>query len=130
MALALIWNPLSLKLGSLSWRKLHIGLFHQLTFVIPYLFNLINNRKVFKFSSAKAYFKYNEVSVSTVHAYGLGRTAFTFYVMCEPLDWQVDCAAQICYALIPTLSDVKELWLDLSYKERSGAINSATCCAA
>ena len=27
--------------------KLHIGLFHQLTFVLLHLFNLINNRKVF-----------------------------------------------------------------------------------
>ena len=98
----------------------------QHTFVLPHLFNLINNRKVFKLSSAKVYFDYNEVSVFAVHAYGLGRTAFTFYVICEPLDWQVDCAAQIYHALIPTLSEVKELWLDLRYKERSGAIDSAT----
>ena len=94
--------------------------------MLPHFFNLINNRKVFKLSSAKVYFDCNQVSVSTVHDYGLGRSAFTFYVMCKPLDRQIDCAARICHALIPTLFDVKELWLDLSYKERNDAIDSAT----
>ena len=110
--------------------KLHIGLFHQFTFVLPHLFYLINNTKVFKLSSARVSFRHDEVFVSTAHDYGLGRTGFTLYVMCKPLDLQIDCAIQICHALVPTLSDVKKLWLHLSYKQPTerpnGAIDSAT----
>ena len=48
------------------------------------------------------------------------------------MDWQIDCAAQICHALIPTLSGVEELSLHLAAYEEiptnmwSGGIDSAT----
>jgi len=41
--------------------------------------------------------------------------------MCKDLDWQIDCAAQVCSALIPTLSDVEEFLLD-----RYGDVNGTT----
>jgi hypothetical protein len=37
---------------------------------------------------------------------------FTVRVMCKPLDWQIDCAAQICSALMPALSSVEMLALN------------------
>ena len=69
--------------------------------------------------------------MSTVHDHGLGQMPFTLRVRCKPLDWQIDCAAQICHALIPTLSGVEELRPVIDYWEiptemRNGAIDSAT----
>ena len=36
----------------------------------------------------------------------------TFTLRVKQLDWQIDCAAQICSALMPALSDVQKLRLD------------------
>ena len=58
---------------------------------------------------------------------------FCFRVKCNQLDWQIDCAAQICHALalIPALSGVKQLTLYLDYRHtpieyRNIAIDSTT----
>ena len=56
--------------------------------------------------------------------------SFRLSVICKPLDWQIDCAAQICHALMPTLSCV-ELTLYLDYQDiptelQHGSIDSAT----
>ena len=111
--------------------QLFITLFNQIAFVLPHLFLLINTTKVFKLSSARVNFHLDEVCVSTVHDHGLGQMPFTLRVRCKPLDWQIDCAAQICHALIPTLSGVEELRPVIDYQEiptemRNGAIDSAT----
>ena len=108
--------------------QLSIRLFNQIAFVLPHLFYLINNTEVFKLPSARIGFHNDEVGVSTFH--GLGRISFSLYVRCKPLDWQTDCASQICHALITTLSSVEELSLVVGYQEiptemRNGAIDSA-----
>jgi hypothetical protein len=36
---------------------------------------------------------------------------FSIHVMCRQLDWQIDCAAQICNALMPALFGVEMLTL-------------------
>ena len=112
--------------------QLHIGLFHQFTFVLPHLFYLINNTTVFKLSSARITFYRHEVFVSMNHDHGLGRIPFSLGVRCKPLDWQIDCAAQICHALIHTLSGVEELFVLRYWKipneMQNGAIDSATWC--
>jgi hypothetical protein len=52
--------------------------------------------------------------------------------MCKQLDWQIDCAAQICNALIPALSGVERFTLDCFYRFQiptelqNGAIDSTT----
>ena len=112
-------------------RQLSIRLFNQIAFALPHLSYLINNTKVFKLSRARVNFYHNEVSISTNNDGVLGRISFFFNVRCKPLDWQIDCAAQICHTLIPTLSDVEELRLVLGYREiptemRNGAIDGAT----
>ena len=110
--------------------QLYIRLFNQIALVLPHFFYLVNNTKVFKLSKATVGFHRDEVCVSMFH--GLRRIPFYLCVRCKPLDWQIDCAAQICHALIPTLSGVEELSLPLvGYKEiptemRNGAIDSAT----
>ena len=112
--------------------QLSIRLFNQIAFVLPHLFYLINITKVFKLSSARISFHHDEVRVSTFH--DLEQIPFSLSLMCKPLDWQIDCAAQICHGLIPTLSGVEELLLPfVGYDEeeiptemRNGAIDSAT----
>ncbi|KAI9438913.1 hypothetical protein H4582DRAFT_1945497 [Lactarius indigo] len=36
---------------------------------------------------------------------------FSLHVMCRQLDWQIDCAAQVCSALMPALSGAEKLTL-------------------
>ena len=114
--------------------KLHITLFNQIAFVLPHLSHLINNTIVFKVPYMKVSF-HHDVHISTarpkVHTlHSLGRTAFSLSVKCKPLDWQIDCAAQICDALIPTLSGVRELSLlsnlEIATEIQNSAIDSAT----
>ena len=114
--------------------KLYIRLFNQIAYVLPHLFYLINNTKVFRLSSAWVNFYHHEVSISMNHDHGIvgiGRIPFSLSVRCKPLDWQIDCVAEICQGLIPTLSGVEEVSLSPGYKEiptemRNGAIDSAT----
>ena len=109
-----------------------VRLFNQIAFVLPHLSHLINNTKVFKFSKATVGFHHDKVYISTVHVHGSGRIPFYLCVRCKPLDWQIDCAAQICHGLIHTLSDVEQLSLVIGYQEivptemRNGGIDSAT----
>ena len=111
--------------------QLEIWLFNQIAFVLPHLFYLINNTKVFKFSRATVSFYHDKVFVSKNHGHGLGRIPFSLCVGCKPLDWQIDCMAQICHGIIPTLSSVEELSLVLAYQKistemRNGTIDSTT----
>ncbi|KAH9016379.1 hypothetical protein EDB83DRAFT_2439017 [Lactarius deliciosus] len=51
--------------------------------------------------------------------------------MCREFDWQVDCAAQICNALMPALSGVEGLTLEFDGQRNStewqnGAVDGAT----
>ena len=87
---------------------LYITLSNQIALVLPHLFYLINNTKVFKLSRAAVSFRCHEVCVSSL----LGWTPFRLSVSCRPLDWQIDGAAQICHALIPILSGAQELTFD------------------
>ena len=110
---------------------LDIRLFNQIAFVLPHLFYLVNNTKVFKHSRARVIFHHHEVSVSMNHDHDSGRLPFSLAVMCKQVDWQIDGAAQICHALIPTLFGVEQLMIISDYKEmppemRNGAIDSAT----
>ena len=110
--------------------RLDITLFNQINFVLPHFFDLINNTEVSKLSKAMVYFLSHQVSVSMSRNHGI--EPFKLVVKCKPLDWQIDCAAQICHGLIPTLHGVEELSLHLAaYEEiptdmRNGGIDSAT----
>ena len=111
-----------------------IGLFNQVAFVLPHLCYLINITEVFMLSRARVSFHYDEVCVvGSTSAHGLGRSVpkpFYLRVTCKPLYWQIDCAAQICHALIPTLSGVEELTLyarqEIPTELQNRAIDSTT----
>ena len=116
--------------------RLDIRLFNQIAFAIPHSFHLINITKAFKHPSARVDFSDDMVDVSTLYYTRTGYntafvTPFLFRVICKPLDWQIDCLAQICHGLIPTLSCVEKLSLyyhdhKTSSELRNGAIDSAT----
>ena len=91
--------------------RLDITLFNQIAFALPHLSHLINTTEAFKLPIATVLFG-NEVSISTDnHITQWNEGLFTLRVMCKELDWQIDCAAQICCALMPALSGVQKLRL-------------------
>ena len=110
--------------------ELKIELFNQIASVLPHLFDLINITEVFKLGRAIIGFYPHEVSVAI--NVSPGATPFDLCVRCMPLGWQFDSAAQICDALVPTLSSAEELSLvfdchqESSTEMQNGAIDSAS----
>ena len=113
--------------------RLSITLFNQIAFALPHLFYLINSTKAFMLPNATVLLGGKKVSVTvkpSISESAWSTKSFRLSVICEPLDWQIDCAAQICHALMPTLSCV-ELTLYLDYQGiptelQHGSIDSAT----
>ena len=92
--------------------RLDITLFNQIAFEIPHLAHLINATEEFKLPTARVLFHRNEVSVLTSRqASRWSDGPCRIRVMCQQFDWQIDCAAQICRAFIPTLSGVPERFI-------------------
>jgi hypothetical protein len=116
--------------------RLWITLLNQIAFALPHLSHLINITEAFKFPRAVVGFNLNEVYVTTM-LHGSGRSGwvergpFFLGVICEGLGERIDCAAQICHALIPALSGVERFALHCDHlyvptELRSGAIDSTT----
>ena len=96
--------------------RLDITLSNQLTFTLPHLYHLINITEGFKLPSAKVCFGLLDVYIVMARRrLFLSEGDFLLRVKCNRLDRQIDCAAQICRALIPTLSGVERITLDLYY---------------
>jgi hypothetical protein len=97
--------------------RLEITLFNQISFQLPHLTHFTNIIEGLKFPIAKVSFGRDAVSLIMDHRdtqeYN-GR--IFFHVMCRQMDWQIDCAAQICNALMHTLFGVEELRL-IFYEE-------------
>ena len=115
--------------------RLEIKLFNQIVLVLPHLFSLIEITNVFKLSSlsnASVSFDHDGARIFKDGYYISRRIYFYLAVRCTQLDWQIDCAAQICHGLIPTLSGVEGLMLtrdnyhEISTELQNGAIDSAT----
>jgi hypothetical protein len=109
--------------------QLGITLFYQIALALPHLAYLINITEAFKLPSAAVDFYRNEVDVTAAH-HGSEWGPFFFCVICKPLDWRIDCAAQICHGLIPALSCVEHLKLrnhrEVPTELQNGTIDSAT----
>ena len=97
--------------------QLEITLFNQIAFVLPHLSRLVNITERFQLPSVSVVFDRQEVYITTAHhsSRRFERGPFFLRVMCKQLDWQIDCAAQICNSLIPTLSSVETFKLECSY---------------
>ena len=100
---------------------LDIAFFNQLAFAIPHLAHFADAAQAIKFPVAEIIFDRDIVSVNTGDEWGLshGSRYCSLHVMCEPFDWQIDCAAQICGALVPVLSSVQKLKLDSDGERRT-----------
>ena len=97
--------------------QLDITLFNEIAFALPHLFHLINIPDGFKLPTAKVFFDRDAVSIITApHISQQSDQPFSLHVMCEQLDWQIDCAAQICSMLIPAISDVERFTIDFYEK--------------
>ena len=96
--------------------RLEITLYNQIVFALPRLSHFINISEGIKPSLARAFFSCDGVSVTTTfhNSRGLGGP-FHLHMMCKSLDWQIDCAAQICNELIQAISCVEEFRLECPY---------------
>jgi hypothetical protein len=114
--------------------QLSITLFNQIAFALPHLSEFTNAIQGLKIPFAKVIFKNDGVSVVTKHRtqqLGERNSGFSLRVICKQFDWQIDSAAQICSALMPMLSAVEELTLEMEGKEipaewRNGVIDDVT----
>jgi hypothetical protein len=92
--------------------QLEITLFNQIAFELPHLCHFTNIMEGLKLPIAKVSFGRNTVSVITHHRNSQeydGR--ISLHVKCNQMDWQIDCATQICNALMHMLFGVEELRL-------------------
>ncbi|KAI9440194.1 hypothetical protein BJY52DRAFT_1217192 [Lactarius psammicola] len=112
--------------------RLHITLFNQIAFAFPHLSHFINITERLKPPTAKVVFWHDAVYIILSH-HGTQRYdgRFTLRVVCKPLDWQIDCAAQICSELMPALSGVEGLRLSfyepmMPTEWRNGEIDGTT----
>jgi hypothetical protein len=92
--------------------QLDIKLFNELAFALPHLCHLLNTTKRFKFPIATVCFCHNKVSVTGTHRSWpfavLRGEPFSLHVLCSQLDRQINCAAHIFHALLPSLSGVEQ----------------------
>jgi hypothetical protein len=120
--------------------RLIITLFNQMAFTLPHLSHLANVTEKIKPDTAKVSFERNKVSINMDNSTRLDGDddndedddeRFSLHVTCKQLDWQIDCAAQICGALMPALSGVEKVTLHFHEKTlptewQNGEIDSTT----
>jgi hypothetical protein len=100
------------QIGTPRLERLDITLFNQAAFELLHLSHFTNTIEGLKFHTAKVSFGRDSVSVTmedrkTRQHDGL----FSLNLMGRQMDWQIDCAAQICSTLMPALFGVEELRL-------------------
>lgn len=92
--------------------RLHITLFNQITFALPLLSHPINITEAFELPAAMVSFGNKISPYLGYRRIGQKDRVFVLRVMCKQSNWQIDCAAQICYELLPLLSGVRTPKLD------------------
>ena len=93
--------------------RLDIALFNQIAFGLPHLFHFTNIAAGLKLPVMEVRFAHDAVSIIMGHHYEQRQYGFfAVDVICGQLDWQIDCAAQICGTLMPVLFGVEKLTLD------------------
>jgi hypothetical protein len=82
----------------------------QRTFALPHLALFTNITEELKLPTAEVHFWPDAVYVS-MDKHKMPCRKFSLGVTCKQLDQQIDCATQICRAIVPVLSHVKTLGL-------------------
>ena len=93
--------------------RLDITFFNRIAFTLPHLSHFISITEGLKLPAAEVFFSHLEVFIIMTHHISPSPGPFSLSVKCRQLDWQIDCAAQICSALIPALSGVDKITLNL-----------------
>jgi hypothetical protein len=93
--------------------QLSLTLFFDLTFTLVELTKFIHRTEVFECLVAHIFFEYHRASIN-VNYNECDTGKLSLHVNCEPLDWQIDSATQVCSALGEFLSSVEELSLNLA----------------
>ena len=94
--------------------QLSLTLHFDLTFTLVKLTELIHRAEGFGYLVTRVIFNQDGASIfAGYNEQGVGKFNFHVHVNCEPLDWQIDSATQVCSALGDVLSTVEELTLDL-----------------
>jgi hypothetical protein len=87
-----------------------ITLFNQIAFTLPHLSRIIVNITE-EIKGLNATIDLGGDASQIILSRRNLSICFILRVMCQPMDWQIDCAAQICSALMPALSVVENLSL-------------------
>jgi hypothetical protein len=93
--------------------RLNLTLLFDLTFNLVNLAQFIDRTEGLRCQVARVSFNKDCVSIDagSYEQHGIGN--LHLHINCEPLDWQLDSATQVCNALGNSLSAVEELTLDL-----------------
>ena len=93
--------------------RLSLTLFFQLDFTLVNLTEFTHRIEGFRCLISRVNFDKDGVSLDADHSESQGIGKLSLRVNCEPLDWQIDSATQVCSALGNVLSAVEKLTLDL-----------------
>ena len=108
--------------------KLNITLFNQLAFTLAHLSHFINITEQIKFPRTATICFEPDMSITLSHVMREARdcsdSGFTLKVMCKSLDWQIDCAAQICGALMLALSGTEKLIINRRLSESNSLLRA------
>ena len=91
----------------------------SLTFVFDTIFTLVNLTEFihrtpwFGCPISRVIFKKDGPAINAGHYEKRDVGRLSLHVNCEPFDWQIDSAIQVCIALGKVISDVEDLTLDL-----------------
>jgi hypothetical protein len=91
--------------------RLQIDFFKQLTFSMPRLLQFMNATENLRFDSVDIEFYINQAFVTMRRNSEVAVSAFSIYVFCWHLDWQVSSVAQIFNSLSQMFSTVERLTL-------------------
>ena len=98
--------------------RLTLTLLFDVTFTLVNLTKFIHRTEGFRWLVARVIFNKDGVSIyagynEQVEQLGVGKSNLHVNVNCEPVDWQIDSAIQVCSAIGKALSTVEELTVDL-----------------
>ena len=100
------------QINTLLLERLSLTFFFDLVFSLENLTEFILRTEGFGCLFALVFFNEDGASIDMgSHERGIGK--LSIHVDCEPLDWQLDSAAQVCIALGKALSTIEDLTLDL-----------------
>jgi hypothetical protein len=93
--------------------RLSLTLFFDLTFTLVNLTEFIHRTEGFQCLVVKVIFTKDGAFIHAGHHEQRDTRTLSLNVICEPLDWQIDSAMQVCGALRNIVSIVEELTVDL-----------------